>query len=342
MHRQDACDPGLTLFHAGPFAPDRSVRIHSPPFARSVNIRIEHLTKSFGPQKAVDDISFEVRPGEVLGFLGPNGAGKTTTMKMICGLSAPDAGLIEVGGRNVNSDLHEVRRRIGFLPENNPLYEDMPMLDYLYFTARVQGVEKGRIEQRVREMVDVCGLSPEKHKKIGELSKGYRQRVGLAQAMVHDPAVLILDEPTTGLDPNQIVEIRELIREVGRAKTVIFSTHILPEVEATCDRILIINKGKIVADGAPGMLRKQAQGKEVVRVRIEDGQRDAIIGALASLPSIELADPVAGSTNLFDLQCRMAAQRDVFRLCVDNGWVITEMRAIETRLEDVFRDLTLN
>jgi ABC-2 type transport system ATP-binding protein len=307
-----------------------------------MNIRIEHLTKSYGPQKAVDDISFEVRPGEVLGFLGPNGAGKTTTMKMICGLSAPDSGVIEVGGHSVHSDLQEVRRRIGFLPENNPLYEDMPVLDYLHFTARVQGVEKGRIEQRVREMVDVCGLAPEKHKKIGELSKGYRQRVGLAQAMVHDPEVLILDEPTTGLDPNQIVEIRELIREVGRAKTVIFSTHILPEVEATCDRILIINKGRIVADGAPGTLRKQAQGREVLRVRIEDGPRDAIIAGLAALPCIELADPVAGSTDRFDLQCRDTAQRDVFHLCVWNGWTLTEMRTIETRLEDVFRDLTLN
>jgi ABC-2 type transport system ATP-binding protein len=278
-----------------------------------VNIRIEHLTKSYGLQKAVDDISFEVRPGEVLGFLGPNGAGKTTTMKMICGLIAPDTGVIEVGGRNIHDDLGSVRRLIGYLPENNPLYRDMPILDYLQFTARVQGVEKDRIEGRVREMVDVCGLTPEKHKKIGELSKGYRQRVGLAQAMVHDPEVLILDEPTTGLDPNQIVEIRELIREVGRAKTVIFSTHILPEVEATCDRILIINNGSIVADGAPGTLRKQAQGKEVVRVRIEDGSRDAIISALAALPSVELADPVAGSTDLFELQCRMSAQRDVFR-----------------------------
>ena len=307
-----------------------------------MNIRIEHLTKSYGPQKAVDDISFEVRPGEVLGFLGPNGAGKTTTMKMICGLSAPDSGVIEVGGRSVHTDLDQVRQRIGFLPENNPLYEDMPVLDFLRFTARVQGVEAGHIDGRIREMVEVCGLGPEKHKKIGELSKGYRQRVGLAQAMVHDPEVLILDEPTTGLDPNQIVEIRELIKEVGRAKTVIFSTHILPEVEATCDRILIINKGRIVADGAPSTLRKQAQGREVLRVRIEDGSRDAVVAALASLPSVELADPVQGSMDLFDLQCRMAAQRDVFRLCVEKNWTLTELRAIETRLEDVFRDLTLN
>jgi ABC-2 type transport system ATP-binding protein len=307
-----------------------------------MNIRIEHLTKSYGAQKAVNDISFEVRPGEVLGFLGPNGAGKTTTMKMICGLSAPDSGTIEVGGRSVHSDLQSVRQQIGFLPENNPLYEDMPVLDFLSFTARVQGVEAGSIEQRIREMVGVCGLGSEKHKKIGELSKGFRQRVGLAQAMVHDPQVLILDEPTTGLDPNQIVEIRELIKEVGRAKTVIFSTHILPEVEATCDRILIIHNGRIVADGAPGELRRQAQGREVLRARIEDGSRDAIVTALATLPSIEMADPVAGSENLFDLQCRMAAQRDVFRLCVEKGWTLTELRTIETRLEDVFRDLTLN
>ena len=306
-----------------------------------MNIRIENLTKTFGTQKAVNDISFEVRPGEVLGFLGPNGAGKTTTMKMICGLTAPDTGLIEVGGRSVHEETEAVRQQIGFLPENNPLYEDMPMLDFLRFTALVQGVGKGNVEQRIREMVDVCGLATEKHKKIGELSKGYRQRVGLAQAMVHDPQVLILDEPTTGLDPNQIVEIRELIKEVGRAKTVIFSTHILPEVEAICDRILIINNGRIVADGAPSELRRQAQGKDVLRVRIEDGSRDTIIAALAATPSIELADPVAGSDNLFDLQCRMDARRDVFRLCVEKGWTLTELRTIETRLEDVFRDLTL-
>jgi ABC-2 type transport system ATP-binding protein len=261
---------------------------------------------------------------------------------MICGLSAPDNGVIEVGGRNIHSDLEAVRKRIGFLPENNPLYEDMPVLDYLRFTARVQGVKGAMIDQRLREMVEVCGLGPEKHKRIGELSKGYRQRVGLAQAMVHDPEVLILDEPTTGLDPNQIVEIRELIKEVGRAKTVIFSTHILPEVEATCDRILIINRGRIVADGAPELLRKQAQGRDVLRARIEDGGRDAVVIALAALPSVEVADPVAGAENLFDLQCRSAAQRDIFRLCVEKGWTLTELRTLETRLEDVFRDLTLN
>ncbi|MCB9170204.1 MAG: ATP-binding cassette domain-containing protein [Flavobacteriales bacterium] len=309
-----------------------------------MDIRIEQLTKRYGPQTAVDEITFTVRTGEVLGFLGPNGAGKSTTMKMICGLLAPDHGTIQVGGRSVLEDPGPVRRHIGYLPENNPLYEEMPVLDFLRFTAKVQGVEASRIDERIREMVNVCGLDPEKHKRIGELSKGYRQRVGLAQAMVHDPEVLILDEPTSGLDPNQIVEIRELIREVGRAKTVIFSTHILPEVEATCDRILIINRGRIVADGSPEALRNQVQGRSVMRVRIEDGDRDNVQQALSALPGVALADPVTGTTDRFDLQCGADGEvaRRVFRLCVDHGWALTELRPIESRLEDIFRDLTLN
>ncbi|MCB0792794.1 MAG: ATP-binding cassette domain-containing protein [Flavobacteriales bacterium] len=309
-----------------------------------MDIRIDQLTKRFGPQTAVDAITFTVRTGEVLGFLGPNGAGKSTTMKMICGLLAPDRGTIEVGGRSVLDDPGSVRRHIGYLPENNPLYEDMPVLDFLRFTAKVQGVDRGRTDERIREMVDVCGLDPEKHKRIGELSKGYRQRVGLAQAMVHDPEVLILDEPTSGLDPNQIVEIRELIKEVGRAKTVIFSTHILPEVEATCDRILIINKGRIVADGSPEQLRQQAQGKALLRVRIEDGASDAVQKALGVLPGVTLADVVVGAQDRFDLQCEApdGVAREVFRLCVDRGWTLTELRSMGSSLEDVFRDLTLN
>ena len=212
-----------------------------------MDIKIQHLTKSYGFQKAVDDISFSVSTGEILGFLGPNGAGKTTTMKMITNYIPMDTGEVLIDGRSVQTG--EMQRHIGYLPENNPLYPEMPVMDYLAFCAALQRVPKADIPQRVREMVRVCGLDIEKHKKIGELSKGYRQRVGLAQAMIHDPAILILDEPTTGLDPNQIVEIRELIRQLGRQKTVILSTHILPEVEVTCDRILIINRGKIVADG---------------------------------------------------------------------------------------------
>ncbi|MGB8321082.1 MAG: ATP-binding cassette domain-containing protein, partial [Ignavibacteriaceae bacterium] len=243
-----------------------------------MNIAVENLTKSYGTQRAVDTISFQVHTGEILGFLGPNGAGKTTTMKILTCFMAPTEGDIKVGNLSIHDHQDEIKTKIGYLPENNPLYLDMPVLEYLSFTAELQGVPKSNIQDRIAEMVLVCGLNDEKHKKIGELSKGYRQRVGLAQAMIHDPEVLIFDEPTTGLDPNQIIEIRKLIRELGREKTVILSTHILPEVEAICDRILIINKGKIVADGTPETLRKQAQGEEVLRIQLDDtANRDLTI-----------------------------------------------------------------
>ena len=309
-----------------------------------MDIRIDHLTKRYGPQTAVDDISFRVSAGEVLGFLGPNGAGKSTTMKMICGLIAPNAGTIAVGGKSVADDPDKVREMIGYLPESNPLYEDMPVLDLLKFAARLQGVPRDRETQRIREMVDVCGLGLEKHKKIGELSKGYRQRVGLAQAMVHDPQVLILDEPTSGLDPNQIVEIRSLIKDLGTAKTVIFSTHILSEVEAVCDRILIINRGKIVADGSPSGLRAQSQGQQLLLVRIEDAVRDEVVAALSLVPGIASVMPVSGSLDAYELRSVTGAKpaREVFQLCVGKHWVLTEIRPVETRLEDIFRDLTLN
>ncbi len=309
-----------------------------------MDIRIDHLTKYYGSQAAVDDISFQVSAGEVLGFLGPNGAGKSTTMKMICGLIAPNKGTIAVGGKSVSDEPGEVRKMIGYLPESNPLYEDMPVLDLLRFAARVQGVPKDQQLLRIREMVDVCGLGDEKHKKVGELSKGYRQRVGLAQAMVHDPQVLILDEPTTGLDPNQIVEIRSLIKELGQAKTVIFSTHILPEVEAICDRILIINKGKIVADGAPSLLRAQAQGELVLHLRVEDAARDTVLAGLGTLLEVASALPLGGSLDRYEVKGTQGTDpaRAIFQLCVRNGWTLTEMRPLETRLEDIFRDLTLN
>ncbi|MCB0751429.1 MAG: ATP-binding cassette domain-containing protein, partial [Ignavibacteriae bacterium] len=225
-----------------------------------MSVSVTNLTKKYQTQRAVDNISFEVKTGEVLGFLGPNGAGKTTTMKIITGFMAPSDGDAKVNGVSVLENPEQVKRSIGYLPASNPLYQDMPVLEYLHFIAELQNVPKNKIQDRIAQMVKVCGLNVEKHKKISELSKGYKQRVGLAQAMIHDPEILILDEPTTGLDPNQIVEIRNLIREIGREKTVILSTHILPEVEATCDRILIINDGKIVADGTSESLRKQAQG----------------------------------------------------------------------------------
>ncbi|MCB0675154.1 MAG: ATP-binding cassette domain-containing protein [Saprospiraceae bacterium] len=308
-----------------------------------MDIKIQHLTKSYGFQKAVDDISFSVSTGEILGFLGPNGAGKTTTMKMITNYIPMDTGEVLIDGRSVQTG--EMQRHIGYLPENNPLYPEMPVMDYLAFCAALQRVPKADIPQRVREMVRVCGLDIEKHKKIGELSKGYRQRVGLAQAMIHDPAILILDEPTTGLDPNQIVEIRELIRQLGRQKTVILSTHILPEVEVTCDRILIINRGKIVADGTAETLRAQAQGQQVLHARIEDGEPGEILQALQALPSVALVDfldGAAGSGFLIESRPNQSSNRAVFQLCVQRKWTLCELIPFETRLEDIFRNLTMN
>ncbi len=307
-----------------------------------MDIRIEDLTKRYGPQKAVDGISFTVRAGEVLGFLGPNGAGKSTTMKLICGLTAPNAGKITVGGHDVATEPEVVRRMIGYLPESNPLYEDMPVLDLLRFAAKLQAVPADRIDERLRTMVEACGLDREKHKRVGELSKGYRQRVGLAQAMVHDPDVLILDEPTTGLDPNQIVEIRELIKELGQAKTVIFSTHILPEVEATCDRILIIDKGRIVADGGPAELRGKAQGRAMLNVRIEEAVQQEVLDAFRSIEQVEEVTADGANGYLLRVAPGMQLERTIFQLCVQRRWILTGLHQVETRLEDVFRELTLD
>ncbi|HEX6225234.1 MAG TPA: ATP-binding cassette domain-containing protein [Chryseolinea sp.] len=309
-----------------------------------MNIRIENLSKRYGSQTAVDKISFEVKTGEILGFLGPNGAGKSTSMKMITGYLGIGEGDVFINEESVRDRGPNLKKHIGYLPENNPLYLDMPVIDYLEFCAVLQGVEKEKIGARIRTMVSVCGLNAEKHKKIGELSKGYRQRVGLAQAMIHDPEILILDEPTTGLDPNQIVEIRQLIRDLGKAKTVILSTHILPEVEATCDRILIINKGKIVADGTAETLRKQASGRELLKARIEDGNGTEILHALDGLPSIEQVSSLDINANRFEIESKSghSAKRDIFQLCVQRGWVLTEMVPVETRLEDIFRNLTMN
>lgn len=307
-----------------------------------MDIKIQQLSKSYGLQKAVDDISFEVKPGEILGFLGPNGAGKTTTMKMITSYMEIDQGDILIGGESVKSG--NLKRHIGYLPEHNPLYLDMPVLDYLEFCAALQGMDKSQVSGRIREMVRQCGLDQEKHKFIRELSKGYRQRVGLAQAMIHDPEVLILDEPTTGLDPNQIVEIRELIKRLGKAKTVILSTHILPEVEATCDRILIINKGRIVADGSPDLLRKQAQGQQVLRIKIEDGETNTIYQQLQALPTVGMVDILSTEENRFEVQSvtEQTSNRAIFDLCVKQKWLLSEVIPFETKLEDIFRDLTMN
>ncbi len=307
-----------------------------------MNIKIENLTKKYGTQKAVDAISFEVKTGEILGFLGPNGAGKTTTMKMITNYISIGGGDIKIGDKSVRNHADSLKKYIGYLPEHNPLYLDMPVMDYLKFCAQLQGIQGVDAEVRMREMIRACGLNKEKHKKINELSKGYRQRVGLAQAMIHDPEILILDEPTTGLDPNQIIEIRKLIRRIGQTKTVILSTHILPEVEAICDRILIIKQGKIVADGTAETLRKQAQGQEILRVRIEESNLEKIQFELEKLPSIGVVKVLDETQNIFEIHSQNgdSSKRAIFEMCVKNQFVLTESVPLETKLEDIFRDLT--
>ncbi len=307
-----------------------------------MDIVVENLTKSYGTQKAVNNISFKVKTGEVLGFLGPNGAGKSTTMRAITTFLNPDEGDIYVGNYSIKTDADKIKKSIGYLPENNPLYEDMPVIDYLRFVAEIHEIPRADIEDKMINVIATCGLEKEKHKKIGELSKGYKQRVGLAQALIHSPEVLILDEPTVGLDPNQIKEIRELIKKIGRQKTVILSSHILAEVEATCDRILIINKGKIVADGKTEDLRKQTQGKQLLKVRIPDANMNEAFEALRAIDGVVLVDITDKEQRIFEVQGdhEKDLPRAVFETCVKNNWVITQLTPVETKLEDIFMKLT--
>lgn len=308
-----------------------------------MDIVVENFTKKYGAQKAVDNISFTVKTGEILGFLGPNGAGKTTTMKAITSYLSLTEGDIHVGNFSVLDEPQTIKKHIGYLPEGNPLYEDMAVIDYLKYVAELQGIDKSKIKDQILKMVNECGLEGEKHKLISELSKGYKQRVGLAQSLIHDPDVLILDEPTSGLDPNQIVEIRELIKRIGREKTVILSSHILDEVEATCDRILIINKGKIVADGTSEELRKKERGNEILKVEIEEGDKNNIIQSIQSIESVDFVDTIKNSS-LLEVQSKegFSSRKSIFELCVKKGWILTQMTPIETKLEDIFRELTMN
>ena len=304
-----------------------------------MGITASNLTKMYGDQKAVDDVSFEMNTGEVLGFLGPNGAGKTTTMRILTCYLDPTSGTASLDGYDIHENPEEIRRRIGYLPEDTPLYTDMPVIEYLRHSAELQSVPEPQIEPRIQDMMDVCGLGPERHKRIGELSKGFQQRVGLAQALLHDPPVLILDEPTTGLDPNQIAEIRELIKEIGKEKTVMLSSHILKEVEMTCDRILIIDQGRIVADGPTEELRQQFMGGTRLRVTVDAPGDADVDGAFQNLDGVASVQRTNGTYELAaDSEAEPAA--NVFRLCADRGWVLTELTPIESSLEDVFREIT--
>jgi ABC-2 type transport system ATP-binding protein len=265
-------------------------------------------------------------------------------MKIITGYLLPDEGRVEIGGQVVDNSNLGIRRNIGYLPESNPLYYDMAVPDYLAFAGSLHGLKGEELRRAVRENIVKCGLQPEKHKRIGELSKGYKQRVGLAQAMISNPDILILDEPTSGLDPNQIIEIRKLIRQLGKEKTVILSTHILQEVEATCDRIIIINNGKIAADGTAGKLKQQEEGREILVITIEDGEQNDVYNSLQLLAPVGLVDFADRSKNRFSVQSKpgLSSKREIFKLCSERGWVLTEMTIVENKLEDIFRNLTKN
>ncbi|MGI4835244.1 MAG: ATP-binding cassette domain-containing protein [Janthinobacterium lividum] len=301
-------------------------------------VEVEHLVKTYGPQQAVDDISFRADRGEIVGFLGPNGAGKSTTMKMALGYVPPTAGTVRVAGFDVREQPLEVRRRVGYLPEHNPLYLDMYVHEYLEFIGGVHGLRGRALRQRVAWLVQRVGLTREQNKQIGALSKGYRQRVGLAEALVHDPEVLILDEPTTGLDPNQISEIRDLIRELGQNKTVIFSTHILPEVAALCSRAVIISRGRLVADAPVAELAARAAGETVLRAEFES---PVALGPLRALPGVRRAE--AGdkpTTALIYTAPGTDVRAAVSRLAVEQGWLLLGLRQEQQSLEAVFGELT--
>ncbi len=309
-----------------------------------VMIEVRELTKRYGSEVAVDRISFSVRSGEVLGFLGPNGAGKTTTMKVITCYLPPTEGTVLVDGLDVRQDSLAIRQKIGYLPENTPLYPDMVTYDYLEFMAAMRGLDGAVRRRRLAEVIEVCGLGEVLNKRIDALSKGYRQRVGLAQAMVHDPPILILDEPTSGLDPNQIVEIRSLIKTLGREKTVILSTHILPEVQASCDRVLIIHRGRIVADGTPDELQS-AHGGQRILFGVQAPESE-VRAALERVDGVKVEDARAEGDGTLLFRLSADGQQDLrpvlFRLAVERGWTLTELHRERVDLEEVFRQLTMN
>ena len=309
-------------------------------------IHAEGLTKDYGKLRAVDGITFDISRGEVLGLLGPNGAGKTTTLRMITGYLAPTSGSIRIGGRSIGKDLLEIKKTMGYLPESAPLYKDMLVYDYLVYAAEIRGLEKERRMERLKELAGLCGIGDIMHRTVGELSRGLKQRVGIAYAMISDPEILILDEPTAGLDPNQIAEIREIIREIGKKKTVILSTHILSEAEATCDRIMIIDRGRIVADDATDALKQSAAGRVVIHLGFrETGDADEVISLLGTVEGVEKIERVDGGepgTSHFRLYGDPASDvRDrVYDKIRETGWRLTEFYREKRTLEAIFRELT--
>jgi ABC-2 type transport system ATP-binding protein len=302
-----------------------------------MSIVISNLTKLYGHQRAVDQISFKVNDNEIVGFLGPNGAGKSTTMKIITGYLQADSGTATVNGIDVNTDSLETKKQIGYLPEGNPLYYEMYVREYLAFIAGIHNMKQG-VKNRIEEVIDLTGLRLESNKKTGQLSKGYKQRVGLAAALIHDPKVLILDEPTSGLDPNQIVEIREVIKELGKNKTVLFSSHILQEVESICDRVIIINKGNIVADDTLANLQAGNKNSHIVVVQF-GGNIDE-----ARVRNIEGVDDLQEVANQYHLQTLdpEKLKKLLLEFSLQNNLDIISLQSKSRSLEEVFRNLTMN
>lgn len=310
-------------------------------------IEVRELRKSYGNHVALRGISFSVEHGEVVGFLGPNGAGKSTAMKILTGFLTPSGGQAAIEGHDVLDEPIEARAKIGYLPESAPLYTEMRVGDYLDFVGRVRGLGSAERATAIERAAGLCGVTDRMDQAIGTLSKGYRQRTGLAQALLHDPSILILDEPTTGLDPNQIVDIRNLIREIGRKKTVLLSTHILSEVQATCDRVIIVNKGEIVADGPTGEVTLRDQGGRLMRVTYAPGKvaprREAVVQAVEALADVErvrtLEDEDPAHMAL-EILARTDLRPALFQLAVDQGLVLLELTLERSNLEEVFRRLT--
>ncbi|MCX7862010.1 MAG: gliding motility-associated ABC transporter ATP-binding subunit GldA [Bacteroidales bacterium] len=304
-----------------------------------MSIEVKHVTKLFGSQKALDNVSFTVNKGEIFGFLGPNGAGKTTMMKIIMGVIPPTEGSVFVNGMNILTHELEIKQQIGYLPENNPLYYDMYVREYLLFVASIYKIKNKK--KRIDEIIEQTGLIVEQHKPIGSLSKGFKQRVGIAQALIHNPSLLILDEPTSGLDPNQIIEIRNLISQVGKNKTVLLSTHIMQEVEAICNRIIIINKGKIVADNNKEALQEELsdKNKQIIFVEFDKG---ITIDDLQSIKGIRKVKGIKKMQYLIEAYADEDIRPQIFQLAIKKQATVLTMQKKEKSLEEVFHELTQN
>jgi len=306
-------------------------------------LQIDGLCKNFGNFPALKDLSLEVRRGDVFGFLGPNGAGKTTTMRIVTCFMPPSAGRVKVAGLDAFEHDLEIRGRIGYLPEHNPLYSDMLVSEYLRFTGKIRGLAGSALDKRLDEMCEICGLTKMRNRLVGNLSKGYRQRVGLAQALMHDPDLLILDEPMSGLDPNQIIEIRSLIKRIGEQKTVIYCSHILSEVAATCNRIMIINNGRSVASGTPNELTAGMNKGSRYSVRIK-GDKDAVVQSLSNVPGVASSRLKTSEGEWNVVEAIGAGETDIgeaiFTCAVENHWRLAELKRESASLEDVFIQLT--